>query len=145
MLDMKLNVYVPDELWSQARDAKSGSNPSQVVQAGLQALLAASSAPARLSDARPAGADESLERAAARLLGDARAEFSDGYAAGLRLGEALPWAQLQKFARESQGDLRSRINRGRTRLALNTLLARRRRMLCTRRSRMKSSNTTWRP
>jgi len=103
---MKLNIYVPDDLWGRASEAKPGSNPSQVVQDGLQRLVAASSAPARLAEVRPEGAEESLEKAAMRMLEEAKVEFSDGYAAGLRIGQAIPWSQLETFAVRGRCDLK---------------------------------------
>ncbi|MDA8261997.1 MAG: hypothetical protein M0Z47_04115 [Actinomycetota bacterium] len=93
---MKLNIYVPDDLWRRAADLRPDLNPSQVVQAALSHGVATGTSP--IADARPPGADGALKRAADRLMDQARAEFAEGYAAGLRIGDGISWAQLEKFA-----------------------------------------------
>jgi len=89
----KLSVYVPDELWDQAKQsvpaAKGKANNSQIVQRALELMLNEQQAK-RAAFAAGAVRDEALlAQVVATLLDEARADYSNGYSAGLDLAKRL--------------------------------------------------------
>ena len=95
----KLSVYVPDDLWEQAKHAAPGSkskpNNSQIVQRALEQMLSERQA---LRSAFSAGAvrDEARLTGIVRRLRDAaNQEYEQGYSAGLELGEVIDFWDLR--------------------------------------------------
>ncbi|MFZ0168075.1 MAG: hypothetical protein WAL64_01480 [Candidatus Dormiibacterota bacterium] len=113
---MKGTVYVPDDLWADAVAAHPDANPSQVVQAGLRALLLT---PEGLgyAEERPQELAPEFEAAVSRLREDARKEFSSGYRHAVRVSQAMPWHIFEELVdvfhfdvkRWVEDDLRPRI------------------------------------
>ena len=87
----KLSVYVPDELWEQAkrsgRDPKQKSNNSHVVQRALEQMVTDQQAK-RSAFAAGAVIDEArFAQVVAGLRDEATQEYERGYSAGLELVE----------------------------------------------------------
>lgn len=92
----KLSVYVPDNLWDQARGAAQGRNVSQLIQDGLRAFLAASGTTVMST---PPIEEARLAQVAAKKAAQARKGFEAGYGEGLDLAEEWPWEALDWLAR----------------------------------------------
>jgi hypothetical protein len=95
---MNVTVYVPDDLWHQARARASDRNPSQLVQDALRDTLAQLRTP--FSPDTPIAPDVVAEIAAAKAA-EARASFSSGYSKGLDLAKEWSWEILDGLARKN--------------------------------------------
>lgn len=87
----KLSVYVPDELWEQARLSRPDLAPaSQLVQEALHRIVV---------QAAPAAADldEPLEQIRRRMADEAAAQYERGYRAAVAVAEHLSWDDLVRL------------------------------------------------
>ena len=94
----KLSVSVPDELWSAVRARRPDLNPSQLVQTALRERLDQTTNRPRFATKRPEVGDDLWDRAVSRLGNEARELYVDGFQAGLKLGETLPWRALDRLS-----------------------------------------------
>jgi len=98
---MKATVYVPDDQWDRAkRISPPDTNPSQLVQGALEALL-------KLREPEPFNVfdrpreeevfDEHIYQAE-RLRRQAQEMYEAGYAAGVKAADRISWASLEDCA-----------------------------------------------
>lgn len=99
----RVTVYIPDELLGRARGQDLSVNTSQLVQRGLERLLAGSSTPYA---SRPPDAAALVSRAKARLEPAAASEFQRGYRAALDMVNEAFYRELDEFARQGLSLLR---------------------------------------
>jgi post-segregation antitoxin (ccd killing protein) len=94
---MKLSISVPDQLWERAKELRPELNGSHLVQTALERMVEAS-ANAGLLTTRPERTEAAFERARTRIAAEARAQFEEGYAAGLEAAEQLPISCIESLA-----------------------------------------------
>ncbi len=96
----KLSAYVSDDLWARAVQVDPTANPSQLIQRGLNCLLAR-----RPADGPPHGGESVPDDAIARIkalrerfAAEAKEEYERGYRAALDAAEQMPWYEIERFA-----------------------------------------------
>jgi hypothetical protein len=91
----KLSVYVPDDLWDQARKGAPGPSTSQLVQDGLRYLTQRRQRP--IFEA-PETAPEVMEELRESLSAKAIASYQAGYKKGKAAASKLNWETLDLVA-----------------------------------------------
>jgi hypothetical protein len=94
----KLSLYVPDNLWHQARAVDPSLNQSQVAQRALQTWIMAQPAPGLQAFEPPADSVPVPEGLVQRFAGEAREQYQAAYRAAFQLAERISWGSLDELA-----------------------------------------------
>lgn len=97
----KFSVYVPDDLWEQARAAEPELNPSQLMQTALRRYVGRSAGRPAFTRERPSDSQALVANAREQLLLRARQRYEEGYQHGLKLVTDLPWESIDRLSRHN--------------------------------------------
>lgn len=95
----KFSVYVPDDLWEQARAAEPELNPSQLMQTALRRHVGRSAGRPAFTRVRPQDSQALVANVRDQLMQRARQRYEEGYRHGLELLIEVPWEAIDQLAR----------------------------------------------
>ncbi len=93
---MRLNAYLPDQLWTGATAICPGCGPSQIVQRALHHMVERSRP--RFATHLDSHRQQLLGMRQSRVVQMAQHAYDQGYEGGLQLCETLSWLALERMA-----------------------------------------------
>jgi hypothetical protein len=94
----KLSLYIPDDLWQQARTVDPSLNQSQVAQRALQHWIETRPAAGAQAFVPPPDSVPVPEGLVARFASEAREQYQAAYRAAFQLAERISWRSLDELA-----------------------------------------------
>lgn len=94
----KLSLYVPDDLWNQARAVDPSLNQSQVAQRALQHWIETRPSVGPQAFEPPADSMPVPESLVQRFASEASEQYQAAYRAAFQLAERISWGSLDELA-----------------------------------------------